>query len=117
MLKKFLSTLFKGRAVDVPNGAQLAEGEARNVSLGDVAAGGQRIVLCRVGGKLYALDSVCPHEGGRIVAGKLVEGKFATCPLHNYLFDPRDGSVQRGACRKAKTIRVEEKNGRVTLFI
>jgi len=117
MLKNLFSTLFKGRPVEVPNTAAIADGEARNVSLGDIAAGGQRIVLCRVEGKLHALDSMCPHEGGRIVAGKLIEGKYAICPLHNYLFDPKSGAVVRGACLKATAYSVEEKDGNATIYL
>jgi nitrite reductase/ring-hydroxylating ferredoxin subunit len=117
MLKKLFSALFKGRRIEVPKTSEIADGEARNLSLGDLAAGGQRLVICRVGGKLHALDSKCPHEGGRISAGRLFDGKYAICPLHNYLFDPKDGAVIRGACRKATTFKIEEKDGNGTLFL
>ena len=66
---------------------------------------------------LHALDSICPHEGGRIAPGPLAEGRFAFCPLHGYLFDPRTGAVVHGMCRKATTYRVEEKDGQATLYL
>ena len=117
MWKQLLCRLFKGRPVEVPDIDRLAEGEARGVTLGDLAAGGVKAVLCRVEGRVFALDSLCPHEGGRIETGPLVEGRFARCPLHGFLFDPKDGSVVRGACRKAKTYRVEVREGRAILWI
>lgn len=117
MFKKLFTALFKGRPVDVPKTSELTEGQARNVSIGDIAAGGQRIVLCRVEGKLHALDSICPHEAGRIVPGKLIEGKYAICPLHNFLFDPTTGAVVRGSCRKATTYKVEEHGDSATIYL
>lgn len=117
MLKNLFSALFKGRPIEVPNTAAIAEGEAKNLTLGDLGAGGRRVVLCRVEGKLRALDSICPHEGGRLSTGKLVEGKYAICPLHNYLFDPKSGAVVQGACRKATTYRIEEKDGSALLYL
>lgn len=117
MLGKIFTALFKGKPIVVPNSSRLQEGEAKNVDLGDIAAGAKRLVLCRVEGKLYALDSQCPHENGRLSQGKLNQGKYALCPLHNYLFDPKDGAVVRGACRKATTYRVEEKDDTATIYV
>lgn len=117
MLKRILSGLFKGRPIDVPNSDRLEEGTARGVTVGDLGAGGTRVVLCRVDGVLHAVDSLCPHEGGHLDTGALVEGRLLRCPLHGYLFDPKDGSVKRGACRKAKLYRVEEKGTHATFWL
>lgn len=96
---------------------KLPEGEARKVDIGDVVAGGTQVVLCRVGGKLYALDAVCPHEQGRITPGPLLEGKYALCPLHNYKFDPTNGASVNARCRAAKTYRVVEKDGDAEIWV
>lgn len=117
MWKQLLRRLFRGKPVEVPGTDALADGEARGVTIGDIAAGGTKVVLCRVEGRLYALDSLCPHQGGRIETGSLVEGRYARCPLHNFLFDPKDGRVVRGACRKATTYRVDEEGGRAVLWL
>ena len=106
-----LFKLLKGRTVTVPHADKLAEGEARTVDIGDPMAGGKQIVLCRVEGKVYALDSLCPHEGGRIAPGPLHDGRYAVCPLHAYRFDPKDGKAVGVACRPVKTYRVEERDG------
>lgn len=107
MIGKLFSFLRPKPAVITGTG-KLPEGESRVVDIGDPLAGGLQVVLCRVEGKLHALDSACPHEGGRIVGGPLQHGRFAICPLHNYLFDPVDGRVETGVCKKAKVYRVRE---------
>jgi ferredoxin-NADP reductase/nitrite reductase/ring-hydroxylating ferredoxin subunit len=57
-----------------------------------VEPNGTPIVLAMVGGKVYALDAVCTHEGGPLEEGKL-EGHNLTCPWHYAVFDVRNGNV------------------------
>ena len=101
----------------MPDAAALAEGEARKVDVGDLAAGGVQVLLCRVQGRVHALDSLCPHEGGRIAPGPLDQGLYAVCPLHGYAFDARNGKTVRGACGPARTYRVEERDGAFELHL
>lgn len=112
MLRRLLD-LFRSKGVLVGGASKLAEGTAKTVDLGDPLAGGTQVVLCRVEGKVYALDARCPHDGGRIIGGPLVDGKYAVCPLHNYHFDPKTGVAVRGACSKAKTYTVRESDDKV----
>jgi len=116
MLKRFFQALVKGKPTQIPGVDALQDGHAKGVNLGDPAAGGTRVILCRVEGHLHAIDSLCPHEGGRLQHGPLAQGKYAICPLHNFLFDPTDGKVVRGSCAKAKVYKVEEKDGEATLW-
>lgn len=117
MLEK-LRALFGRRPVVVKGTARVAEGHAKKVEIGDVLAGtGVELVLCRVEGRLYALDTHCPHEGGRIMEGPLIDGIHAMCPLHNYRFDPRTGAPWQAVCRKAKTYRVRERDGDGEIFL
>jgi nitrite reductase/ring-hydroxylating ferredoxin subunit len=110
--------LFGGKPVVVRGTGKLQEGHARKIEIGDVLAGtGRQIVLCRVDGELFALDAVCPHEGGRIIEGPLVEGKYALCPLHNYKFDPKSGKTIGVVCRDAKRYKAKEKNGNCELWL
>ena len=111
--------LFRGKPALVKGAGKLPEGQARKVEFGDVLAGtGKQIILCRVEGRLYALDAVCPHEdGGRISDGPLIEGKRAVCPLHNYLFDPRTGASVGGVCRNAKRYKVREADGDCEIWL
>ena len=55
---------------------------------------GERIVaLFNVGGTFYALDGVCPHQGGPLGKGSLC-GAIVTCPWHGWQFDVTSGQHQ-----------------------
>jgi nitrite reductase/ring-hydroxylating ferredoxin subunit len=112
-----LRDLFRGRPIRITGTDALQEGQARTVEVGDLLAGGRQVVLCRVDGELHALDSLCPHEGGRISPGPLVEGRYARCPLHEYRFDPKTGKAVGVVCRNAKTYRVREHDGVCDLWV
>ncbi len=58
---------------------------------------GERIVaLFHVDGEYFALDGVCPHQGGPLGKGALT-GCIVTCPWHGWQFDVRDGQHQASA--------------------
>ena len=46
-----------------------------------VEANGKQIVLSMVGGKVYAVDQICTHEGGTLDEGEL-NGYDLQCPWH-----------------------------------
>ena len=116
MLGRILD-LLRGRALAITGTGLIAEGQARKVDVGDPLAGGKQVVLCRVDGELFALDALCPHEGGRISDGPLEKGRLAMCPLHNYQFDPKTGKAVGRVCRDAKTYRVREKDGDCQVWV
>ena len=117
MLKKLLG-LFGKRPVVVPDAAKLVEGEARTIEVGDLGSDGRQVLLCRVDGKVHALDTECPHnQGGRLIRGPLHEGRYAICPLHNYKFDPATGEAKDVACGAARTYRCEERDGRIEVHL
>lgn len=113
----WFSSLFRGRSIVIQGTGKLAEGQSKKIDVGDPLAGGKQVVLCRVGGELFALDALCPHEGGRIVDGPLAEGKYAVCPLHNYRFDPKSGAAVGVACKSAKRYTVRETEGNAELWV
>ncbi len=53
-------------------------------------AGEQIVALMNVDGEFFALDGVCPHQGGPLGKGCLA-GAVITCPWHGWQFDVRDG--------------------------
>jgi nitrite reductase (NADH) small subunit len=55
-----------------------------------VEVNGKAIGLFNVGGKVYALDNTCLHEGGPLGEGSL-EGEVVTCPWHFWEFNVRTG--------------------------
>lgn len=63
----------------------MVEGEARTFEVE-----GEEVVLCRVGGEVYALPGTCTHEELPLEAGD-VEGGMLTCPWHGAKYDVRTG--------------------------
>ncbi|HEX3726717.1 MAG TPA: Rieske 2Fe-2S domain-containing protein [Pirellulales bacterium] len=51
------------------------------------------IALFNVDGTFYALDGICPHQGGPLGQGSL-SGPIVTCPWHGWQFDVRTGQNQ-----------------------
>jgi 3-phenylpropionate/trans-cinnamate dioxygenase ferredoxin component len=72
----------------------LKTGDLKDGQMKSVKAGGQAVLVAKVGGKFYATENTCPHMGGKLAQGKL-EGTVITCPLHGSQFQLRDGSVVR----------------------
>jgi len=71
--------------------------------------GDRFLVLFHVGGRFYALDDCCTHDGGPLGEGTL-EGLEIVCPRHGARFDIRDGrAVSMPATRAtaAYEVRVE----------
>lgn len=74
-----------------------------------VQAGGRRIALYNVDGEYYATDDMCTHGKASLCEGFL-DGYMIECPLHQGLFDVRDGSPQGTPVTEAVTaypVRVE----------
>ena len=59
----------------------------------EVVSGDRVIALFNVAGTFYALDGVCPHQGGPLGQGTL-EGCVVTCPWHGWQFDVTSGQHQ-----------------------
>jgi 3-phenylpropionate/trans-cinnamate dioxygenase ferredoxin subunit len=69
--------------------SDLADGEMREFA--DVGEYG--IVVCRVAGRLYAVEDHCSHADTPLSDGAL-RGATLVCPLHGAQFDVRDGTHQ-----------------------
>ena len=48
------------------------------------------VALANVAGEIYALDGICPHQGGPLGKGTL-ENCIVTCPWHGFQFDVTTG--------------------------
>jgi len=66
----------------------VAEGQARVFDV----EGDERVVLCKVAGKCYAIADICTHDGGPLGEGDL-DGYEIICPRHGARFDVRTGAV------------------------
>lgn len=107
----------RGKGVIVQGVDKLPDGFAKVIDIGDPLAGGKQVVLCRVAGKLYAVDRLCPHEGGRMSEGPLADKQHVVCPLHNYRFDPKTGAAVGVACKAATTYAVESRGNDCEIFV
>jgi nitrite reductase/ring-hydroxylating ferredoxin subunit len=54
------------------------------------------LALLRRGNSVLAVSNTCPHWGGPLAEGKLVEGDIVECPWHASQFRMEDGSVCQG---------------------
>jgi len=54
--------------------------------------GGKAVALANVAGKLYAINSVCVHEGGPLGEGAL-NGSVVICPWHAWEYDVTTGKI------------------------
>jgi nitrite reductase/ring-hydroxylating ferredoxin subunit len=93
----------------VANKKDIKEGGLLGIELG-----GNNIVLAMVGGKVFAMDGVCSHQGGPLAQGKL-EGHELKCPWHFAVFDVRNGKVSDRTVwaknQTSYTVKVEESTG------
>lgn len=55
--------------------------------------GHKRIALCNIGGKYYAIDDLCTHDGGPLGEGELF-GDEIECPRHGARFSVVTGEVR-----------------------
>src|SRR5262245_10376200 len=75
----------------------------------ETVAGNRVVALFNVDGNFYALDGVCPHQGGPLGKGKIT-GCVVTCPWHGWQFNVCTGQHQFSPTvrQPALATRVEE---------
>lgn len=56
----------------------------------ELVADDRLVALYNVEGNFFALDGVCPHQGGPLGNGELA-GCVVTCPWHGWQFDVTTG--------------------------
>ena len=97
--------------VRLENAGDLAPGSCR-----EVVAGERLIALFNVDGQFYALDGVCPHQGGPLGKGTL-RGCVVTCPWHGWQFDVRSGQHQFSPTVRQPKLPVRVENGAVLVNV
>lgn len=68
-------------------GAAVCEGEMTTIQID-----GRKLILTRWEGRVYAINSECPHAAADLARGALHRWKI-TCPEHEYCFDIRNGRI------------------------
>jgi toluene monooxygenase system ferredoxin subunit len=64
----------------------LWDGEMLGIRIGD-----RDVLLCNLGGEVFAYEDRCPHLANPLSAGHLHEGVL-TCAAHEWVFDLRTGA-------------------------
>jgi len=87
-----------GRVEDIPDGTSRV-----------VKVKGKTIALFNVSGKFFAINNICPHEGGPLAKGKL-KGFVIGCPWHDLQFDVRSGFGTDGGgyCVASYDVRIKD---------
>jgi 3-phenylpropionate/trans-cinnamate dioxygenase ferredoxin subunit len=65
----------------------IAPGEFEITDFGDI-----EIAVINAGGKFYAIEDVCTHDGGELTGG-IIDGDEIECPRHGARFCVRTGAV------------------------
>jgi len=75
--------------------------------------GGIDVALIYVNSSLYAIENVCPHEGGPVGEGE-INGQQITCPWHGAVFDIETGALISGPAEEPlRCFSVMERNGKI----
>ena len=75
--------------------AELSDNDSRAVTIS-----GQKVLVCRAGGELYAVQNRCTHQEAELEGGR-IRGCFISCPLHGVRFDLSDGTPMGQLTREA----------------
>jgi nitrite reductase/ring-hydroxylating ferredoxin subunit len=81
-----------------------------------VKAGRKQILLLTDGGRVFACNNRCPHEGYPLSEGTLGSSCTLTCNWHNWKFDLASGETIVGGDR-LRQYPVEERDGRIWVDI
>jgi precorrin-3B synthase len=79
-------------------------------------AGDHELALFLVGDEIHATDGLCPHEGGPMAQGDVVNGVVA-CPWHGWTFRTKDGCPTDGNACSLKSYPAKVEAGRVLVSV
>lgn len=89
-----------------------AESDLPPGACGEYLAGERIVAIFNVVGKFYALDGICPHQGGPLGKGMLASC-IVTCPWHGFQFDVTTGQHQTSQSLVHPTFPVKVENGAI----
>jgi nitrite reductase/ring-hydroxylating ferredoxin subunit len=99
-----------GKGVNLGKASEISVGGMKGFVVKD-----HKILVSNIGGKFYAVDSLCTHVKGPLDKGSLA-GEIVTCPWHGSEFNVETGEVIKGPAKTAlKMYEISVENGE--LFI
>ncbi len=94
--------------IDAAADSEIGEGQSSCVPAGEMI-----IAVVRSGGKLYAIEDVCTHDGEALTGGPVDDGEII-CPRHGARFCLRTGeALSPPAYEPVKTFEVKVEAGRI----
>jgi nitrite reductase/ring-hydroxylating ferredoxin subunit len=69
----------------------LREKEGKRFIINDV-----EIALFKVGGNIYALSNICPHQHTNNIFDGFIEEGHIICPMHGWEFNLESGRIRSG---------------------
>ena len=78
---------------------------------------GISIAVFSIADKFYAIDSACPHQGGPLGNGELVDGATIVCPFHAWSFDVKTGINTKFDSIKIKSFPVKVDGDEIKITI
>jgi NAD(P)H-dependent nitrite reductase small subunit len=81
-----------------------------------VTVSDKKIALFNYGGKYFAMDNTCPHAGGPLGEG-VVLNKTVTCTWHKYQYDITSGKCLTDSSLKVKTYTVKVEGDNILLLM
>ena len=78
---------------------------------------GTRIVaVFRFGDELFAMDGICPHQGGPLAQGELANG-CVTCPWHGWQYELSSGKHTISGRLLAETFPIRQRDGSIEVLV
>jgi len=94
----------------VANSSEIKEGQVKIIEVNTTKNQYTSYSFSRLGGKIYAVSTICTHAGCKVVAGK----EELICNCHMSYFSPYDGAAQSGPARLPLTrYEVIERDGKI----
>ncbi len=97
--------------ISVASDSEVKEGRMKSLE-----AGGQRILLIRVEGELFAIENRCPHMNCPLQGG-ILEAHTIKCPCHSWAFDLRTGVYVASDKIKVNVYETQVKDGMISVLI
>ena len=98
--------------VTVAKVGEIKQGERKIVNVN-----GEIIAVFNIADKYYAIENVCPHQGGPVGEGELRDGDTVACPLHEWTFNIKTGASPEFPGIRVKTFPVKIEGGEVKVVI